>query len=493
MAKSPNPPRKQTRSPAKKKSTARRSSRKKPAARKTTADEATKLDANSSDDRSHDSEYFRQILECVPCAIVVADLEGRIAYMNPASIEVLQRVEAHLPWPAKSMIDKDISWFRHAAKETPAENDADDAERRGQDPLVIRLGNETIATKISELSASNGKMIGTLLHLDRITDAVESSRRDRAARSEQKATQDNFEDGINRLLEVVAGAAEGDLTRTATLSEEQHGQLNRLADGIRVMIADLRDLITQITESSDQQKEGSHAIAENAANLSDTAQHQANNVEVVINSVRKLTGSIDKISIAASDARVQAEETTSLAQNGGDTVRRAIEAMRLIQISSDQINEIIQVIGEIASQTNLLALNAAIEAARAGEHGLGFSVVADEVRKLAERSSEAAKEITTLIKESTNRVSDGAELSEKVGASLSAIVAAAAKTSSSIRDIDVLTHSQSASAEEVDKAIRQVAQTTDANAAASEQLAASSEQLGSQATVLRELIARFRT
>ncbi len=427
-----------------------------------------------------DGVLFRQVAQCTTCAIIVADLEGKVTYVNPAAVSMLHRVESHLPWQPQNMVGQNIDPLYQAAGQS------------SRVESVIRLGDETIALKVSELRAPDGDQIGTLLNLDRITEAVESSKRDEQSRLQQQEIQDNFEDGINRLLEVVAGAAEGDLTRTARLSEERHGQLNRLADGIHIMIADLRDLITQITESSDQQKEGAHAIAENAANLSDTAQHQAHNVEVVINSVRKLTGSIDKISSAASDARSQAEETTTLARNGGDTVRRAIEAMRLIQISSDQINEIIQVIGEIASQTNLLALNAAIEAARAGEHGLGFSVVADEVRKLAERSSEAAKEITSLIKESTNRVSDGAELSEKVGASLSAIVAAASKTSASIRDIDELTHSQNASADEVGNAIGQVAQTTDANAAASEQLAASSEELGSQATVLRELIARFR-
>jgi methyl-accepting chemotaxis protein len=440
-----------------------------------------------------DANFFRQVAQCTASAIIVADLDGTITYANPASISMLQRIESHLPWPAKAIVGKNIDLFQHAGQTGQDELGIDQSDLRGPNESVIRFGSETLAMKVSDLRAPDGTQIGMLLNLDRITEAVESSRRDRLSRQQQQEVQGNFEDGINRLLEVVAGAAEGDLTRTATLSEERHGQLNRLADGIRIMIADLRDLITQITESSDQQKEGAHAIAENAANLSDTAQHQAHNVEVVINSVRKLTGSIDKISSAASDARVRAEETTSLAKNGGDTVRRAIEAMRLIQISSDQINEIIQVIGEIASQTNLLALNAAIEAARAGEHGLGFSVVADEVRKLAERSSEAAKEITALIKESTNRVSDGAELSEKVGVALSSIVAAASKTSSSIRDIDVLTHSQNASAEEVGNAIRQVAKTTDDNAAASEQLAASSEELGSQATVLRELIARFRT
>ena len=428
-----------------------------------------------------DATLFQQVVQCTTAAIIVAELDGKISYLNDAAVSLLQRVETDLPWPASAMVGQDIDAFFNAAGE---------ASRADSQ---IRFGSETLAVKVSSLTEPNGAAIGTLFQLDRITEAIESSKRDERTRQVQQEIQDNFEDGINRLLEVVAGAAEGDLTRNATLSEERHGQLNRLADGIRIMIADLRDLITQITESSDQQKEGAHAIAENAANLSDTAQHQAHNVEVVINSVRKLTGSIDKIASSASDARIQAEETTSLAKNGGDTVRRAIDAMRLIQISSDQINEIIQVIGEIASQTNLLALNAAIEAARAGEHGLGFSVVADEVRKLAERSSEAAKEITSLIKESTNRVRDGAELSEKVGASLAAIVAGASKTSQSIREIDELTHSQNLSAEEVGNAIRQVAQTTDANAAASEQLAASSEQLGSQATVLRELIARFRT
>jgi len=250
-------------------------------------------------------------------------------------------------------------------------------------------------------------------------------------------------------------------------------------------------LIGQVVESANQFAEGSQVIAASSSSMSDGAQTQAASVEEMTASVDELLASIKVISEAAEESRRQADESAKMAQTGGATVGEAVSAMRLIQKSSEQINDIIQVISEIASQTNLLALNAAIEAARAGEHGLGFAVVADEVRKLAERSSEAAKEITQLIKESTRRVTEGAELSEKVGDSLTSIVAAVDKTASGIGKIAESTESQVASANEVQGAIQSVSQTTESNAAGAEQLAASAEELGAQASTLQDLVAKF--
>ena len=182
---------------------------------------------------------------------------------------------------------------------------------------------------------------------------------------------------------------------------------------------------------------------------------QAKSVQMT-EAVQRLTQSIDEIAASTKEAAGLSELTQSNAEDGTLALRESIEAITRIQRSSVEIGDIVEAIGEIANQTNLLAFNASIEAARAGEHGVGFSVVAGEVRKLAERSSQAAREISKLIEESTLRVNQGAEVSRRADEAFGRIVESVGQSSESIRRISVSTETQQEASLAVSRLIAQL-------------------------------------
>jgi methyl-accepting chemotaxis protein len=174
-------------------------------------------------------------------------------------------------------------------------------------------------------------------------------------------------------------------------------------------------------------------------------------------SVSELAASIEDIARSSQTATGLAGETQDNAQQGVGALRASLEAIALIQKSSNSITEIVRVMGEIANQTNLLAFNASIEAARAGEHGVGFSIVAGEVRKLAERSFEASQQIGRLIEESAERVAQGSEVSKRAEAAFERIVDSVTRTNDTIRSISASTQQQQAASRQVDELIAQLA------------------------------------
>jgi methyl-accepting chemotaxis protein len=174
-------------------------------------------------------------------------------------------------------------------------------------------------------------------------------------------------------------------------------------------------------------------------------------------SVRDLAASIEDIARSSQTATGLAGETQDNAQQGVEALRASLQAIALIQKSSNSITEIVRVMGEIANQTNLLAFNASIEAARAGEHGVGFSIVAGEVRKLAERSFEASQQIGRLIEESADRVAQGSEVSKRAEAAFERIVDSVTRTNDTIRSISASTQQQQAASRQVDELIASLA------------------------------------
>jgi len=343
----------------------------------------------------------------------------------------------------------------------------------------------------TSIKDAEGNIIGALEYVVDMTDIKKAQRVvDKVAQFQKNE--------VAKVSDVMQRMAEGDLTQSYHVADadedtaEAADAFRGVADAVNQTIGNLASLIGQIAESAVQFNEGSRVIAESSQTLANGAQTQTANVEGIAESIASLTESIDGVKNNAQDADETARRTNRLAEKGGEAVQKSIEAMELIRGSSTQIAEIIQVISEIAGQTNLLALNAAIEAARAGEHGMGFAVVADEVRKLAERSNQAAAEITSLIKESSQRVEEGATLSDETGASLKEILEGVEVTVSKISEIAAATVEQAAGAEQVSRAMTGVSEITEQAAAGSEEMASSSQELGAQAASLQSLIDRFQ-
>ena len=290
------------------------------------------------------------------------------------------------------------------------------------------------------------------------------------------------------LGELASGNA--DLTRRLAVSS--HDEVGRLSHALNGFLDNLHGLVQEIRGAASQVGAASQQLSAASRQVASGAQEQASSLEETAASLEELTGTVRQNADNARQASQLAIGAREKAEKGGQVVTAAVGAMQEITTASKKIADIVTVIDEIAFQTNLLALNAAVEAARAGEQGRGFAVVATEVRTLAQRSAAAAKEIKGLIQDSVDKVHDGSELVNRSGQMLGEIVTGVKQVTDIVSEIAVASEEQSRGIEQVNRAVTLMDQIVQSNAAQTEELSSTAQNLTSQARELQELVRRFR-
>ena len=267
----------------------------------------------------------------------------------------------------------------------------------------------------------------------------------------------------------------------------------KLRDDFNAAVSKLSETVSTIQATSGDVGNAAREINMGADDLSKRTEEQASSLEETAATTEELAASVKASANASRQAVALADEAMTVAQKGGLIVGDAVAAMARIETASRKISDITTVIDEIAFQTNLLALNAAVEAARAGDAGKGFAVVASEVRTLAQRSGEAAKDITALITESGLEVAQGVGLVRSAGEVLEQIVQASRKVSATVSDISAAAAEQANGIDEMSQTVAHMDEMTQQNAALAEESAASATSLSGQITRLNQLVASFRT
>ncbi|MEW6760658.1 MAG: Cache 3/Cache 2 fusion domain-containing protein [Pseudomonadota bacterium] len=295
---------------------------------------------------------------------------------------------------------------------------------------------------------------------------------------------------LAEVRDVARRIAEGDLT--ARMASDRRDEIGLLTEAVNTVGAKLSSVVGKVREGAEQIAHASQEISAGNLDLCQRTEEQAVSLAGTASSMDQLTATVRQNSDNARQANQLAMNASSVAEKGGATVAQVIERMDAITQSSRKISDITSVIDGIAFQTNILALNAAVEAARAGEQGRGFAVVAGEVRNLAQRCAAAAKEIKGLIETSNGEVDAGSKLVAEAGTTMHEVLASVARVTDIMSEITAASQEQTAGIEHINRAVGEMDETTQQNAALVEEASAAAQALQDQAAELARAVRLFR-
>jgi methyl-accepting chemotaxis protein len=458
-------------------------------------------------------------LESAGTNIMIADAaEEKVIFVNRASVSTLQKVEGELKSYLPGFdLSKVVGGSIHRYHKNPEtvknilHGLTPGASRKGN----ITPGNLFFKHETRAIYDEKGNKLAYMVEWRDATAEVkaqgEVERLINAATAGQLSERINAEQfegffkslsqGVNQMLdavvtplheaqEVLGALAEGDLTKE--MSGAYEGEFDKMKVSLNGAIGNLTRTIVTVREAVESVTSGAGQISQGNEDLSQRTSEQASALEETSSSMEEMTSTVKQNADNAKQANQLGLAAREVAEKGGAVTTQAVGAMAEINKSSKKIADIIGVIDEIAFQTNLLALNAAVEAARAGEQGRGFAVVAAEVRNLAQRSATAAKEIKGLINESVQRVTEGSELVTQSGKTLDDIMSSVKRVTDIISEISAASQEQATGIEQVNKAIMQMDETTQQNAALVEESASASQAMKDQAEQLMQQVAYFK-
>ena len=479
------------------------------------ADAADTLRANR--EAAAESQRIVQALDTASSSVVLADNHHHILYLNRTAQTLFTRSAADLQQDLPSfnpaqLIGAPLAVFQRSGSPPALMQSVSSANG---ETLRLTIGGRIFRVVVNPVLDDDDSRLGTVLEW---TDMTEEERAESqiehlvaqavagalAARIDTRALSDGFLQrlgaGINQVLDsiaapirelkpVIEGLAHGNLD--GRMRGHYAGDFAALSDATNSSLESLSATLGEIRTVSGAIHGAASEISIGNQDLSKRTENQAENLQRTLRNMVAITDTVHENAEHSRDADKLAQRARVQATEGGEVIGSAVLAMRDISKTSQKIADIISMIEEIAFKTNVLALNAAIEAARAGAQGRGFAVVASEVRNLAERSAQAAQEITALIEDSSQAVARGSQLVTASGNTLNEIIESVQQVSELIGQIAVASAQQSGSLQEIREAITRIDDGTQQNAALVEETAACSLSLDDHAQSLFALVGRF--